>query len=108
MAVNQDIENQKYRKQLEEEPRAEKEKWQQLVDEMDKQKSENARLSKIEIDRLRKQIWEDGSDLKKQKMMEAEAEARLLNRFAEQDEEVYKGQLKEKIDEEVDMLRAKA
>ena len=75
---------------------------------MDKQKSENARLSKIEIDRLRKQIWEDGSDLKKQKMMEAEAEARRLKRFAEQDAEIYKCQLKEKIDEEVDILRAKA
>lgn len=108
MAVNQDIENQRFRKQLEEEARAEKEKWQQLVDEMDKQKRENARLSKIEIDRLRKQIWEDGSDLKKQKMMEAEAEARRLKRFAEQDAEIYKGQLKEKIDEEVDILRAKA
>ena len=36
LSVNQDIENQKYRKQLEKEAKAEKVKWQQLVDEMDK------------------------------------------------------------------------
>lgn len=75
---------------------------------MDRQKRENARLAKIEIDRLRKQIWDEGSDLKKQKMMEAEAEARRLKRFAEQDAEIYKEQLKQKIDEEIDALRTKA
>ena len=41
-------------------------------------------------------------------MMEAEAEARRLKRFAEQDAEIYKEQLKQKIDEEIDALRTKA